>query len=228
MKKSFFLTIAALGLAIVANAQVTKTLSVVPGGLYKALTYDERQNTTTLILTGSMDARDFKTMRDNMPNLEVIDLTKVNIAEYEGDKGCEEDKKSRPTNAQYAAKTIPQFAFYKNGNGSGKRTLQQVIYPKNLVAVGAKAFWACYNLTSVSLPATVESLGNEAYYNCKALASVTVEGKAPIAKMGKGVFFAVDPSTCIINVQPGTKDAFTSAKQWSDFGENIQEVQPAQ
>lgn len=227
MKKIILLLASVMGVAMASQAQVTKTLSVVPGGLYKALTYDERVNTTHLILSGTMDARDFVTMRDNMKNLEVIDLTKVRIEAYEGDKGTEINTKSNSVKGKYAENTIPQYAFFKNGNGSGARKLQKVIYPKNTVAVGYKAFYACYNLTEVSFPASVKELAAEAFYNCKSLVSITVEGNAPIAKMGKGVFFAVDPSTCVVNVQPGTKDAFSSAKQWSDFS-NIEEIQPAE
>lgn len=223
MKKIILALAAFMGMATLCQAQVTKTLSLVPGGLYKALTYEERTSVTHLIVSGTLDARDFKTMRDNMPVLEVVDLTKARIEAYEGDKGCEENSKGRPMKAEYAANTIPQFAFFKNGNGSGKRTIQNVIYPKGTVAVGDRAFYACYNLSEVNFPVGVKSLGNEAFYNCKSLTQITVQGKEPIAKMGKGVFYAVDPSTCVVNVPEGSKDAFAGAKQWSDFN-NIEEI----
>ncbi len=223
MKKIILTLFAALSLSVAVNAQATKTLSVVPGGLDKALTYEEKQNTTDLILSGQMDARDFEIMRDRMPKLETIDLKDVSIVEYEGNKGTQYTEKGRPTNAKYEANIIPQNAFYKNGNGSGKRTIKKVIYPADLEGVGAQAFYACYSLEEVTFPEGVVKIDDEAYYNCKALNSITVMGKAPIAKMGKGVFYAVNPATCVLHVKEGSTDQFSAAKQWKDFKKNITE-----
>lgn len=218
MKKSFLLiAFAIFSLSLTQAQEMTKTMSVVPGGLYKALTLPERQKITHLILTGSMDAQDFKTMRDAMPNLAIIDLSKVAIVSYSGDKGTENKK------ASYKEGTIPQNAFFNSKNGSGKRSIQTVILPTNLKAIGEQAFYACFNLNSVTIPASVISIGAEAYYNCKSLVDITVLSKTPITKLGKGVFFAVDPSTCILTVPFGSKDAYSSAKQWQDFF-NVQEV----
>lgn len=218
MKKVLFI-LAFTGLIVSSlQAQVSKTMSVVPGGLYKALTFPERGNVTDLILTGSIDAQDFKTMRDAMPNLSVVDLSKVSIVAYTGTAGTESNGKK----ASYKANTIPQFAFFSDRNGSGKRTITNVIFPKKLAGIGEKAFWSCFGLTGTVLPATVISLGAEAFYNCKAIMSITVNNPEPIKDMGKGVFYAVDPSTCILHVPTGSKDAFQSAKQWQDFM-NIQD-----
>jgi hypothetical protein len=222
MKKTIVILSVFLSMMFAANAQTTKTIAVTAGGLKKALTYNEMQVITHLILTGSLDARDFAIMRDRMPNLQVVDLTKINIVEYSGEEGTKVTKKAKKVNETYAAKTIPQYAFYKASNATGKRTIQNVILSKNLVAVGEKAFYACYNLTEVTFPKTVTSLEAEAYSNCKTLSSITLLGDAPIAKMGKGVFDVVDPSTCILHVKSGTKDAFSSAKQWENFM-NIEE-----
>lgn len=223
MKKTLIALACTMAIAMGANAQVTKTLSVVPGGLDKALTYDEKQKTTELILSGQVDARDFEIMRDRMPALEYIDLKDASITEYKGNKGTQYTDKGRPMDASYAANTIPQNAFFKNGNGSGKRSLKKVIYPSDLEGVGAQAFYACYALEEVSFPAGVKKLDDEAYYNCKALNSISVEGDAPVAKMGKGVFYAVNPATCILHVKKGTSEQFNAAKQWKDFKKNITE-----
>lgn len=225
MKKSL-LILALLGMAIFSQAQVTKTVSVIPGGLYKALTFPERSSITHLTLTGSLDARDFKTMRDAMPALKVVDLTKVSIVAYEGTEGTEESDKGKFEKHEYAANTIPQYSFYKKKNGSGKRTIEQLIYPKNLAGVGEKAFYACYHLSEVTLPTSVNKIETEAYSNCKSLNSVTVLGDGPIASMGKGVFFAVDLSSCVLHIKKDTKSTFQDAKQWNEF-QNIEEDAPS-
>jgi hypothetical protein len=212
MKKAFLL-IAILGLTISMHAQVSKTMSVVPGGLYKALTDGEKKTITNLILTGSVDARDFKTMRDAMPVLSVIDLSRATIVEFSGEKGTVRDGKK----ATYKANVIPQFAFFNEKNITGKQVLTQIIFPKNLGGIGEKAFWSCYGLTETTIPQTVISIGEQAYYKCKSITAITVYNSKPISDLGKGVFFAVDPSTCILHVPEGSKDAYQGAKQWGDF-----------
>ena len=47
-----------------------KTVEITAGGLKSALTKDELNSLTKLTITGTMDARDFKTIRDSMPLIE--------------------------------------------------------------------------------------------------------------------------------------------------------------
>lgn len=212
MKKALLL-LAIFGLTLAAQAQVTKTMSVTPGDLYKVLTHPEKQSITHLILTGSIDAQDFKTMRDAMPALDVIDLSKVAIVGYSGTKGTVGNNKS----SDYKANTIPQFAFFNDKNLTGKKTITKVIFPKNLGGIGEQAFWSCYALTEVTLPQTVTKIGEQAFSKCKSLTSVTVMNSKPISDLGKGVFLGVDPNSCIVHIPVGSKEAFTGAKQWGDF-----------
>lgn len=216
--KKVLLLLALVGLTLSASAQVTKTISVTPGDLYKILTLQEKQSITNLILTGSIDAQDFKTMRDAMSALQVIDLSKVVIVAYEGTKGTVGNAK----NASYKANTIPQFAFFNDKNLTGKKTITQVIFPKNLSGIGEQAFWSCNAITEVVLPQTVTKIGELAYSKCKSLTSVTVMNSKPINDLGKGVFLGVDPNSCILHVPVGAKDAYQGAKQWGDFM-NIQD-----
>lgn len=212
MKKTLLL-LAIIGFTLGAQAQVTKTISVTPGDLYKVLTHPEKQEITHLILTGSIDAQDFKTMRDAMPLLEVVDLSKVVIVAYEGTKGTVGNAKK----AKYLAGEIPQFAFFNDKNITGKKTITNIIFPKNLGGIGEKAFWSCYALSEVTIPETVVEIGEEAYSKCKSLNSITVMNSKPVSKLGKGVFLGVDPSSCIVHVPIGAKDAYQGAKQWKDF-----------
>lgn len=200
-----------------AQENTEKVMSVVPGGLYKALTLPERQSITHLTLTGSMDARDFKTMRDAMPKLQMVDLSKVTIAGFSGDKGTENNS------AKYKAGFIPQHAFFNPKNGSGKRSIIEVIFPDRLDGIGDKAFYACYSLERILIPASVSSIGEEAFYRCLKLTEIKAENAKPISNLGKGVFYGVDPNACILWVPEGSKDAYAKAKQWKDFL-NIEEM----
>jgi len=69
MKKLIFL-FSLLYLALDTYAQLSKTIDLANAGtLSTALTPTELQNVTNLTITGTIDARDFKTMRDSMPLL---------------------------------------------------------------------------------------------------------------------------------------------------------------
>jgi hypothetical protein len=57
-------------------------LSITAGSLVSALTPEQRSTITKLTLIGSIDARDFKTMRDEMPVLAEVDISGVTIAAY--------------------------------------------------------------------------------------------------------------------------------------------------
>ena len=90
---------------ITLQAQVSKTVNCTAGALSTLLTVTEQNTVTNLTLTGTIDARDFKTMRDNMPVLAVIDMGAATIAVYTGTAG------TNKTNTTYGANTIPDFAF---------------------------------------------------------------------------------------------------------------------
>jgi len=73
MKKTFTLIIS-LCIALMLQAQVLKTVGISAGGLSTTLSATEKSTVTNLTVTGTIDARDFKTMRDSMQVLETIDL----------------------------------------------------------------------------------------------------------------------------------------------------------
>ena len=83
MKKAilFFLSMC---ITIMLQAQVSKSLECTAGFLADSLTSGEKNTITNLTLTGTIDARDFVTMRDSMPVLAVLDLSGATIATYTG------------------------------------------------------------------------------------------------------------------------------------------------
>jgi hypothetical protein len=170
-------------------------INISPGGLSTALNSNELNTVTNLILTGIIDARDFKTMRDNMPQLKVLDLSGVNIAEYRGSGG--------PTiygNNNYPANTIPEFAFY---NGvEGKNSLSTIVFPLSVTSFGQKAFGYCSGLTSIS-----------------------VDWQVPVdLSSSSDVFIGWDKNACILNVPYGTAPRYATANQWKDFTRLVEVV----
>jgi len=70
---SFILAANALG----AVAQVSKTYFVSkPGTLISMMTEDEANSITHLTLTGKINAEDFRHLRDEFPNLKVLDISR--------------------------------------------------------------------------------------------------------------------------------------------------------
>ena len=55
-------------------------------------------------------------------------------------------------------------------NGAGG----DVVIPDGVTAIASRAFYECYNLTSIVIPNSVTSIGEYAFYRCSGLTSVTI------------------------------------------------------
>ena len=99
------------------HAQVSKKILVAAGSLKTTLTDNELNTITNLTIEGTIDARDFKTMRDNMPLLAVIDLSGVFVEAYTGTEGTS-------WRTTYTENVFPEYAFWSDITliGAGKRT----------------------------------------------------------------------------------------------------------
>ncbi|HEY5591365.1 MAG TPA: leucine-rich repeat domain-containing protein [Paludibacter sp.] len=162
MKK--IVSILTLCMAItVLQAQVSKTVNVTAATLYSLLTDTEKNSITNLTLTGTINACDFKTMRDNMPALAVLDMSGVSIAAYNGTGGT-----YSTSSTTYPANEIPIYAFYTPSTGSGKTSLTKVILPLTATSIGICAFEYCSGLTGdLTIPNSITSIGKYAFIFCK-------------------------------------------------------------
>ena len=65
-----------------------------------------------------------------------------------------------------------------------KVTYEGVEY--NVTSIGERAFYCCYNLTSITIPEGVTSIGKAAFYNCSSLTSISIpEG---VTSIGSSAF----------------------------------------
>jgi len=158
MKKTISLLLLLMCITLMLQAQVSKTVNCTAGGLSSALTASEKSTITNLTLTGSIDARDFKTMRDNMPVLAVLDMSRVSISTYIGTEGTDDYQNS----TVYAVNTIPACAFSGPGNNWGKKSLTKVVLPENITVIGNWSFEKCTGITSLNIPSTVSIIGEQA------------------------------------------------------------------
>jgi BspA type Leucine rich repeat region (6 copies) len=159
--KRVILLLVSICIALTLSAQVTKTVSNTAGGLSAALTAGELNTVTKLIITGTIDARDFKTMRDDMPVLDQIDISGATIVAYSGTEGTN----YFGSNYDYPANEIPTYAFYYPwaSPAFSKTSLKSVLLPSSLISIGDQAFYGCTGLTSFtfSTPSSLTSIGNQ-------------------------------------------------------------------
>jgi hypothetical protein len=149
--------------SILLQGQISKTVNVTAGNLKTLLSGPELATITNLTLTGTLDARDFKTMRDNMPVLAVLDLSNINIVSYSGIEGTVSDLNDYPEN------TIPMYSFYTNNTN-----LTSIVIPYSVTSIGALSFYYCIGLQNFTIPSSVTSIGSMAFYNCTGLKSITI------------------------------------------------------
>jgi hypothetical protein len=153
----------------VCNAQTSKIITnLTPGNLINTMTQEELNTTTFLSLAGSIDARDFKTMRDLMPVLEEVELTNATVAEYTGVYGTSVVLGEPVSDITYPANAIPMEAF------SGKKSLLLVTLPGSINTIMDNAFFMCENLFSVYIPSSVTSIQMRAFMRCRSLRSVMI------------------------------------------------------
>lgn len=165
MKKTILLFLS-LSLFLIAQAQVSKTINVTTAGtLSTLLTAAEKTTITNLTITGEIDARDVKCMRDEMTVLEVLDLGAASIKAYSGGAGTD----SYPASS-YSANYMPQYSFCNSNTYVGKVTLKTITLPAVITSIGSYAFYNCTGLSgSLTLPSSVTTIGTSAFESCTGL-----------------------------------------------------------
>ena len=166
---------------------------------------------TSLTVKGTMDARDFKFIAEQMTQLTELDLSQADIVAF-----------SDPTASlassitSYPARTLPHAMLMGTG-------LTHLVLPSNLEGIGQAALAGCENLTSIQLPeglttlgayafshtglttiglpSTLTSIGDGAFSRCDALESITIN----CAQVGNAAFLG---ATHLSNVTLG--DAVTT------------------
>jgi hypothetical protein len=162
-------TISATGTAS-QTIEVTQygKIEVTPGNL-KAVLANQLSTIKSITLAGMIDARDFKTMRDEMPELNDIDLNDVTIASYTGPDGTD------GTNyVIYPADGVPNFAFYNPNMPQNKAGLSSIILPSSVISIGDCAFKNREGLATINIPASVSSIGKKAFINFQGFINVDV------------------------------------------------------
>ena len=153
-------------LTTLLTAQVFKTIDVpTAGNLSSLLTALERTTITNLTVTGNVDTRDIKCMRDQISKLAVLDISSVTIQSYNGTDGTDLNTTTYPSNA------LPIFSFYLS---SGNTTLKTIILPNSVTSIGFWAFNKCSGLTNVTIGNSLSSI-NGAFGQCSGVTNFSVQ-----------------------------------------------------
>ena len=237
--KHLLLLITYLCITFVLHAQGIKTINISAGGLSSAINSTERYNITHLTITGTIDARDFRIMRDSMQNLSVIDLSGSRIISYFSSKNrirldgtnisritdwnTGSDIESLSFNCDegynFAIDEVPIFAFRNNGN------FESIISPSSATAISYRAFMACSKLISFTIPEKITLIENEAFSECSSLKTIIVRSAIPVdLSKNADVFEGVPKNSCTLFVPVGSKGKYELAAGWKDF-KNIVELE---
>jgi len=164
--KKIYIVIIGLFLLLDLQAQVEKTIECTPGSLDTLLIDTELATVTHLTITGTIDASDFKTMRDRMPFLSVLDIGAANITGY----------KEAVFDIVYPANEIPASYPFRpsevDHSFSEKTSLTSIILPATVNAIGSEAFRNCTGLVSVEFPSGLTSIGQGAFKGCTSILSL--------------------------------------------------------
>lgn len=157
MKKLFFLFAFLVGLGISNSvyAQLVKEVTLTSANTLASELGADVGKVTTLIVNGPLGTEDFKTMKEQMGMLQVLDMSRVTGLPLVGEHYYEE----------VTLPGIPANAF------ENKRTLQQVIFPAVLQRIDDEAFRGCSNLTEAdfSQATQLKQIRDRAFLECSGL-----------------------------------------------------------
>jgi hypothetical protein len=170
----------ALTATIPVKAQTTVT-GVTPGGLAAAVHTEigasaELSTVTNLIVSGTIDARDFRFIRDSLnSSLVSLDLSGCTIDTYTGTGGPAFTTTGANLNKRYGQDTVPATAFYSRKN-TGTQIRPNYIETKMT------------QLTSVILPAGTKVIDQQAFQGA-AITSIDLSSLTSLTDINYQAFY---------------------------------------
>jgi hypothetical protein len=126
-----------------------------------------------LKVIGTINAYDFRFLRDECPELMVLDISDALIGDYEGKEGCDENI------TYYDSLEIPlgAFCYGKIRDGkAGHPSLQVILFHEDTYLIQRGAFQGCSRLDNVFLPQTMKVIDEKAFKDCENLEYVYLGG----------------------------------------------------
>ena len=121
-------------------------------------------------------------------------------------------------------------AIYGN-TFAGCRQLTSVTLPESIERIYYRAFMNCVKLTAITLPEYLNTLGDNAFTGCTRLKTVRVLSPDPaIISLGVNVFSGITLRNVTLEVPAGSKQLYEQADVWKNFGTIVEvrtRTQPA-
>lgn len=95
------------------------------------------------------------------------------------------------------------------------RGCNNTVIPDGIVGISKSAFAGCQDLTSLTMPKTLNTIGDWVFEGCRNLARITCEAKNPPI-CGKSTFGGVTKNIPV-NVPESSVEAYSAAEGWSEF-----------
>ncbi|MDU1904833.1 MAG: leucine-rich repeat protein [Dysgonomonas sp.] len=146
-----------------SKPEVPIKIHVEKAGTLKELIGSRLNQIENLLLTGSLNGTDIKTIR-SMEKLSVIDLSNANIV-----SGGDSYNIDGNGNYCYTSNNIISSSMF-----SDKMNLISITLPNNITRIGHGAFWGCSKLTSIIIPNKVEIIEYGAFGECSSLNSIVL------------------------------------------------------
>lgn len=166
MRRLFFSLITA-ALTLAANAVVVDNTAGALG------TNVSDHSVTSLVVTGTIDARDFKFIADELVDLTTLDLSQAQIVAY-----SDSLKPLVGTIFRFPANELPAAVLMGTD-------LESITLPANLTSLGYSSLAGCKKLTAITLPETLTNIGSYAL-SSTGITAVTVP--AAVTAIGEGAF----------------------------------------
>ena len=178
MKKLFFLFAFLVGLGISSSvyAQLVKEVTLTSANTLASELGADVGKVTSLKVNGLLRAEDFKTMKEQMNMLQVLDMsgvTELPKTAYWNESVREE------------LQSIPREAF------QNKLTLQKVIFSEALEMIDEGAFSGCNNLTEFdfSKATQLRSIEYRAFYECSGLRDLDLSACTSLVGIRSNAFY---------------------------------------
>ncbi|MFO7867901.1 MAG: leucine-rich repeat protein [Bacteroidales bacterium] len=183
---TFILFCCTFFISICITAQTTVTINSSAGELGTHLSNDNIMQADELVISGSMDARDFYSLNQvSLPNLYTLNLKNVTIEKFEG--------RLTPTSPERLNKAhtitesaigsdvdslvLPASLLYIDAFGFNRaRNIRHLVVPENVVSIGTRAFNNNPTLTSIVLPASLKKIDKYCFNYCLKLQTVEIKG----------------------------------------------------
>lgn len=166
---AFLVTIGTSGV----YAQLAKTVTLTTPNTLASALGDDAVKITSLTIIGPLGEDDFKTMKEQMNMLQVLDMSGVTELPMV-DSGF----------GPYALVSIPQAAF------KDKLTLQEILLPSIPFSIGTEVFSGCNNLGKVdfSQASGLEKIGGNAFGGCSSLQEIDLSNCLVLESVSWGAF----------------------------------------